>query len=106
MTKKILLSFWIVIGLQVTAFSQDNAGKKNLALACVGFYNLENLFDTIVDPDTTLILQDDFTPHGPKKWNTQKYYEKLENMARVISELGTEVTPDGAAILGVWRIPR
>lgn len=61
MTKKILLSLWVIIGLQIAAFSQSNADKKNYAVTCIGFYNLENLFDTIVDPDTTLILQDDFT---------------------------------------------
>ena len=104
MTKKIILSLWLIISLQIVAFSQNNTDKKNYAVTCIGFYNLENLFDTIVDPDTTLILQDDFTSKGPKRWNTPKYYEKLGNMARVISELGTEVTPDGAAILGVAEV--
>lgn len=104
MTKKFLLSIGLIIGLQLVVFSQDNTGKKNIALACVGFYNLENLFDTIVDADTNKILQEDFTPYGSKKWNTPKYYEKLGNMARVISELGTDVTPDGAVILGVSEI--
>ena len=31
----------------------------------LGFYNLENIFDTENDPRT---LDDDFTPEGPKKW--------------------------------------
>ena len=30
----------------------------------VAFYNLENLFDTIIDPDTSKILQEEFTPKG------------------------------------------
>lgn len=104
MIKKIILSLCVIIGLQEVTFSQSNTDKKNYAVTCVGFYNLENLFDTIVDPDTNKILQEDFTPNGPKRWNTPKYYEKLGNMARVISELGTEVTPDGAAILGVAEV--
>ena len=36
----------------------------------VVFYNLENFFDTINDPE---VLDDEFTPDGPKKWNTAKY---------------------------------
>ncbi len=104
MIKKTILSLCIIIGLQEVTFSQSNTDKKNYAVTCVGFYNLENLFDTIVDPDTNKILQEDFTPNGPKRWNTPKYYEKLGNMARVISELGTDVTPDGAAILGVAEV--
>ena len=36
----------------------------------VVFYNLENFFDTINDPE---VKDDEFTPEGPKKWNTAKY---------------------------------
>ncbi|MBL4652221.1 MAG: endonuclease/exonuclease/phosphatase family protein [Flavobacteriales bacterium] len=71
---------------------------------CIAFYNLENLFDTLIDPDSNKILQDDFTPSGSKKWNTKKYYEKLDNLALVISKLGAEKTENGLAILGVSEI--
>ena len=36
----------------------------------VMFYNLENFFDTINDPE---VLDDEFTPEGPKQWNSAKY---------------------------------
>src|SRR5690606_25466076 len=68
---------------------------------CVGFYNLENLFDTV---DTEGVLDTEFTPNGPKSWNGEKYKKKLENMAEVISKMATEVNPDGPAILGVSEI--
>jgi len=77
---------------------------KNYKLAAIGFYNLENLFDTIIDPNPKLILQDDFTPSGAKNWDSKKYHEKLRNMAKVIGMVGTEATPDGLAILGVCEI--
>ena len=83
-------------------FSQED--KKEYLVTCVGFYNLENLFDTLIDPDTNKILQDDFTPKGQKGWTSKRYREKLENMSKVIADLGVEVTPDGAAILGVSEI--
>ncbi len=82
-------------------YSQD---KKDLKVACIGFYNLENLFDTIVDLDTNKILQEEFTPKGKNAWTGEHYWEKIGNMARVISEIGTDVTPDGLAILGVSEI--
>lgn len=79
--------------------------NKEYQLACFGFYNLENLFDTISDPDPNKILQDDFTPLGSKKWNTKKYYQKLNNMAAVINQLGVSTaSPDGVTVLGVCEI--
>ena len=78
---------------------------KSYEVTCVGFYNLENLFDTIVDPDTNKILQEDFTPKSSKQWNSKKYYSKLDNMAEVISQIGvSKSVPDGAAVLGVCEI--
>ena len=78
---------------------------KSYEVACVGFYNLENLFDTIVDPDTNKILQEDFTPKSSKQWNSKKYFSKLNNMADVISKIGvSKSVPDGAAVLGVCEI--
>jgi len=47
----------------------------------VVFYNLENFFDTINDPE---VKDDEFTPEGPKKWNTAKYNKKLGNIERVL----------------------
>lgn len=69
----------------------------------IGFYNLENLFDTINDP--TLRNNDEFTPKGKNRWGTMKYNAKLENMSYAISQIGvTSLTPDGAVILGVSEI--
>lgn len=77
---------------------------KQYETAEIGFYNLENLFDTIVDPDTNKILQEDFTPFGKKNFNSERYEKKLFNMAEVISKIGVSINPDGLAILGVSEI--
>ena len=88
-----------------TLKSQTLDPNKRYEVACVGFYNLENLFDTIVDPDTNKILQEDFTPKSSKQWNSKKYYSKLDNMADVISKIGvSKSVPQGAAVLGVCEI--
>jgi len=84
--------------LPLTAFSQQGADYK---VASIGFYNLENLFDTLDTPDTN---DADFLPGGRLLWNTEKYVSKQHNMAKVISQLGTELSPDGVALLGVAEI--
>ena len=85
------------------SLSQENSSNQ-LILECIAFYNLENLFDTIVDPDTNKILQEDFTPLGKKNFNSEKYNLKLKNLAKVIDTLGKEVTPLGPTIIGVCEI--
>jgi Predicted extracellular nuclease len=70
-------------------------------VASIGFYNLENLFDTL---DSPLTNDADFLPQGRLRWNTEKYVSKQANMAKVINLLATELTPDGVALLGVAEI--
>ena len=102
MKKHLILSLLLTGVIVGSLFSQDN--KQEYLVTGIGFYNLENLFDTLIDPDPNKILQEDFTPKGQKKWTAEHYQEKLVNMAKVISELGTEVTPDGLAVLGVCEV--
>ncbi len=75
--------------------------KKTYQSALVGFYNLENLFDTVNDPK---IDDEEFLPNGPNHWNTEKYLHKLAQMSKVISKIGTDVNPDGIAVLGVSEV--
>ena len=86
----------LIVG--TAAFTQE---QKPFKVVCVAFYNLENLFDTLNTPGVNDI---EFTPEGPNKWNSPKYIEKLDNLARVISEIGTDFTPHGPAIIGVSEI--
>jgi len=102
MKKRFILALLLATTVVGSLFSQE--GKKDYLVSGIGFYNLENLFDTLIDLDTNKILQEDFTPNGKKVWTSEHYQEKLVNMAKVISELGTEVIPDGLAILGVSEV--
>ena len=93
-------NFWLLLMVFFvvnTGFAQD----KEVRVGCIGFYNVENLFDTLDTPD---VRDTEFTPTGERLWNTTLYQEKLKNLARVISEMGTEMTPDGVAMLGVAEI--
>lgn len=99
-----------LVSLLLSGFYSSSSHGQNLdptkkyALVNVGFYNLENLFDTIIDPDTTKILRDEFTPGGANNWTYAKYKEKLANLAEVISQMGIDISPDGIAVLGVSEI--
>ena len=100
----LLTTLLVVINNISAQNSKNQAAEKEYYVAGVGFYNLENLFDTLVDADTNKILQDDFTPKGNKAWTSQRYHEKLVNLSKVIAELGTEINPEGLAVLGVAEI--
>ena len=74
------------------------AQKRPLNAYVIGFYNLENLFDTIDDP-----IKNDaqFLPDGDYAWGTMKYTNKQQKMAYAISQM-----PKNLAILGVSEIER
>ena len=50
----------------------------------IGFYNLENLFDTYDDPVKN---DNEYLPEGANEWTEVKYQKKLHNMATVIAEM-------------------
>ena len=77
------------------------AQTKEYKIASVAFYNVENLFDTI---NNTELLGSDFTPDGPKVWNTDKYYKKLNKTASVISKLGDKYIKGGPSVIGISEI--
>ena len=82
-------------------FCSLQAQKQDYKTAVIAFYNLENLFDTIDNP---VISDDEFTPKGEKNYNSTIYNSKLQHLATVISQLGSDINPDGPAILGIAEI--
>ncbi|MFN5334403.1 MAG: endonuclease/exonuclease/phosphatase [Bacteroidota bacterium] len=96
---RIFLGFLLfLINAPFKGFSQT---KQNYKIAVIGFYNLENLYDTIDNP---LVDDNEFTPAGPKKYNGEIYFDKLQKLSTVIAEMGSDKSPDGPAILGVAEI--
>jgi len=94
--KKLLFTLCLL-----TTLAPSFAQKTEYKIAAIGFYNLENLFDTLDSPDTN---DKDFLPKGRLQWNTERYVSKQANMANVISQIATDQTPDGLALLGVAEI--
>lgn len=67
----------------------------------VAFYNLENLFDTINNNGKYDL---EFSPQGKNKWDSHKYWTKINNLSYAISRFKTKRTPEGPAIIGVSEI--
>lgn len=78
-----------------------SAQEKQYQVLAAGFYNLENLYDTIDDPEKN---DEEFLPKGLKNYTGKTYLEKLDRLSEVISKLAIEKTPDGPALLGVAEI--
>lgn len=149
--RKLRETFTIVL----FALGISGAAAQQYQVTAVGFYNFENLFDTLAScdmlfparhaageypymqtvpkatvpegayefwgagrlsdwllgnrtdaPDTVLLdkFDEEFTPDGAYRYTSPVYREKLANLARVVSEMGTGVTPDGVALLGVAEV--
>jgi endonuclease/exonuclease/phosphatase family metal-dependent hydrolase len=75
--------------------------KQQYKVVAVGFYNCENFFDTLHDPNKK---DEEFTPSGTYHYTSDVYKSKQHNIATVLGKLGTDVTPDGAAIIGMAEV--
>lgn len=92
----------IVLALSIAGiFTMRAQENKKFKLHTIAFYNLENLFDTINDPTKN----DEASPMMEINANRSEIYKKkVHNMARVISDIGTDVSPNSPVIVGVAEI--
>ncbi|MES2850703.1 MAG: hypothetical protein V4685_16710 [Bacteroidota bacterium] len=93
---RVLLAVVVICMCFTSAFAQSK--KRVLG---IGFYNLENLFHPT---DDTTKNDEDFTPDGSYHYTEQVYKERLSNMANVLSQMGKDVTPLGAAVIGIAEV--
>lgn len=100
MTK--LQSTLLLIFVSIASISCYGQNKKTYKVNTIAFYNLENLFDTENDPTK----YDEASPMMEMSAELRKkvYPKKLKNMAKVISEIGLEVTKNTPAIIGVAEV--
>ena len=81
--------FSVVFFLFLSSFIHAQA-ETMLKPGRIVFYNVENFFDTINDPETQ---DDEFTPESKIKWNTEKYELKLNHISKVIATLFDTIQP-------------
>jgi len=77
------------------AISSAKSQQKKFVVHTVAFYNFENLFDTINQANN----DEEWLPNGAQNWTSKKYHQKLHNLARVISEIGTTENPNNSPTL-------
>jgi hypothetical protein len=94
---KRILFFLCVLSVGLRA----NAQEKKYKVAIIGFYNLENFYDTIDDPS-----KDDaeFLPNGSYGYTGAVYKDKVNHLSDVISLIGTDASADGLALMGCAEI--
>jgi hypothetical protein len=95
--RSILLTFAIITIL----FSAGYAQKENYKPALIGFYNLENYYDTVNNPK---VDDEEFLPGSERHYDTRIFLDKVDRLSTVIAQMGTEINPDGLALLGVAEI--
>ena len=94
--KTVLLFCSLIISL--SGYSQD---KRKFKVHTIAFYNVENLFDTINDTQKF----DEASPIMEMSFNREEVYEKkVKNMARVISEIGSDVSKNSPALIGIAEV--
>lgn len=75
--------------------------SKPYLLRTVAFYNLENLFDTYND---SLTHDEAFTPEGPYGWTEKRLEKKLDNLSRVLADIGRESGANPPDLIGVCEV--
>ncbi len=75
--------------------TSDNSAASSPDNFRIGFYNVENLFDTKDDPD---VDDAQFLPDSEKKYTEERYQKKLSDLADVINWMGQP------ALLGVCEV--
>lgn len=87
------LLYW-VLPQRLEAHNEKEISPKEIEApskkikASFGFYNVENLFDTIDDPHTR---DNEFLPVSSKKWNTEKYLHKCKRLAALIDSMESKL---------------
>lgn len=74
---------------------------KTYHVRTLAFYNVENLFDTVND---SLIFDDGRTPDGRYKWTLLRYQTKIDRIARVLSEIGRDITNTSPDVIGLCEV--
>lgn len=94
------LNIWITALCFIIVFNIE-AQERKFKIHTVAFYNLENLFDTVNDEAKF----DEASPIMEMNANREEVYaKKVHNMARVISDIGIDVTGNSPAVIGVCEV--
>lgn len=97
----IVIATGIILFFQVQLNAQPSPEEFPPYFIVIGFWNLENFYDTLNDPKK---MDDDFTPTGTYAWNGVRYKQKLEHLSEVISKIGNEFGDASVAVMGFCEV--
>ena len=97
---KVLISI-VLLYLSLTLIQAQNNNYKKENYFTIISYNVENLFDTINDPNKE---DDEFLPTSKKNWNSDRYKKKLKDLSRVISSINRNELPEIVGLIEVENI--
>jgi len=87
-----ITSFFIILFFALASLQAQKT-------AVIGWYNVENLYDTKKD---SIADDSEFLPTGAYQWTQERYEQKIKNLAYAISEIGKE--QGGVVVLGVCEV--
>ncbi len=94
--KQFVVAVFLLVANPYNIFSQ-----REYQIRTVAFYNLENLFDPFDDPT----INDEASPIMELKENRVDIYrKKLQNMAKVIADIGRDKSKNAPVILGISEV--
>ncbi len=92
---------FIALLFVVSSILGVKAQEKKYIVHTIGFWNLENLFDTINQPNN----DEEWLPKGAQNWTSARYKQKIKNLGKVIPGIGTSDKQRNApTILGCSEI--
>lgn len=93
----LLLILGAMVFLAANDFNRATQGRTTDGLNIM-FYNVENFFDTL----NSDLDDDEFLPVSPRRWNSYKYYRKLNNVFKVLVLCGNDMAPPD--IIGLCEV--
>jgi hypothetical protein len=91
----------MVVLFVLSSVIEASAQQKKYIVRTVAFYNFENLFDTIKGTN----YDEEWLPKGLQRWTSEKYKQKLENLSKVLMQIGTnDQQKDAPTFIGCSEI--
>ena len=98
---KLLKKLWIGCALLFVFTSHAQKKERKFNIQTIGFYNVENLFDTINDPN----IQDEESPIMKLKGAKSKiYWDKINKLGFVISKIGFHKAKKSPTLIGLAEV--
>jgi predicted extracellular nuclease len=96
--KMIIRVLFLSLCIPILGLAQQ---ERKVKLRTIAFYNVENLFDIEND---SLTFDDDRTPKGKDGWTEERYLQKVNNISKVLSEIGSNTSQTSPDIIGLCEV--